>query len=802
MDNSQALLTTKTQDTSADYYKLKQVLNYEIQENLLKLKFKNANLIIKFLKADIFRLVMVPLTKNIDLKRTEAVIEHNLNYQDFKIKDQANQLIIKTSSLVLKIRKDKFGIKVFNQAGELIHEDYTKYALGWEGKKVRAWKSFLNTERFYGLGEKTGWLDKNGKRYQMWNHDTFVPHVSDTDPLYQSIPFLISFNSQNSYGIYFDNSYKSYFDLGSEGQAYFSFWAEGGKLDYYFINGPSLKEVVSKYSQITGKMPLPPKWSLGYHQSRYSYYPQSEVEELLADFRNKEIPCDSFHFDIHYMDQYKIYTWDRKRFPDPEAMLAKLNKNGIKPVTIIDPGVKKDPEYKLYQEGMENDYFCKYLDGKVFIDQVWPGDCAFPDFTQTKVRKWWAKLQKDFVEQGVKGIWNDMNEPAVFNKKDTMDNKVIHQNDGDPGTHRQFHNLYGFLEDKATYQGLKESLENERPFVLTRAGFAGIQRYAAVWTGDNRSFWDHLKLAMPMLMNMGLSGITFCGTDVGGFTGNSRGELLTRWTQLGAFVPFFRNHCEVRAIHQEPWSFGPKYEKIIKKYIELRYKFITHIYNLFYQSSQTGLPMLRPLIMEFPLDENCQNLSDQFMIGDSILLAPVYQPDQKKRMLYLPKGKWFDFWNKKVYKGPKHLIVDAPLAKLPIFIKAGSIIPLNEKLNYIGEKELESLNLNIFLEAPQSQGTYQLYDDDGISYNYQAGAYNLTEFNYQYTENKLVFKIDKLVNNYQQEFKEYKLIFNNLDSSPQKVYLDGKEVNDFSYFDKTLELKVSVLINEINIELV
>ncbi|CCU81150.1 Alpha-glucosidase [Halanaerobium saccharolyticum subsp. saccharolyticum DSM 6643] len=802
MDNSETLLQGKSsRDDSIDYHKLSGILNYKIEDNQIRFNFKNASLVIRFLTADIFRIIMANSKQQFNYKSTEAVIDHNLSYNDFKFEENNKELIIKTEKLVIKIEKEKFFLQVFNKEGKLIHQDYSKYSLGWKKKKLRAWKSFKNNERFYGLGEKTGWLDKKGRLYEMWNHDTFVPHVSDTDPLYQSIPFLISFNQNNSYGIYFDNSYRTYFDLGSEGQPYYSFWAEGGVLDYYFFNGPSLKEVISKYSKITGTMPLAPKWSLGYHQSRYSYYPQAKVAELVKKFRDKEIPCDAFHFDIHYMDQYKIYTWNEDRFPDPAAMISKMGKEGIKAVTIIDPGIKKDPEYKLYQEGMENDYFCKYLDGKVFIDKVWPGNCAFPDFTQAKVRNWWSGLQQDFVELGVKGIWNDMNEPAVFNEEDTMDLAVMHQNDGDSGTHRRFHNLYGLLEDQATYKGLKESLDNERPFVLTRAGFAGIQRYSAVWTGDNRSFWDNLKLAMPMLMNMGMSGISFCGTDVGGFTGNSNGELLCRWTQLGAFSPFFRNHCEVRAISQEPWSFGKKYEKIIKKYIELRYKFITHLYNLFYQASKTGIPVMRPLIMEFPEDEECQNLSDQFMFGDSIMIAPVYQPDKDKRMIYLPEGKWFDFWTKEIYHGKKHIIIDAPLATMPILIKAGSIVPLNEKLNYIGEKEIESLELNIFLSEVNNSGSYELYDDDGISYDYQNGIYNITKFDYKYTDNQIIFKINSIQDNYQQEFKDYKLIFNNLTKEPLNIDVDNSKLTKFNYFNNSLEFKVPVTVNKITIKL-
>ncbi|MFP4021578.1 MAG: TIM-barrel domain-containing protein, partial [Halanaerobium sp.] len=325
MDNSEALLQGKSRDDSIDYHKLSGVLNYEVKENEVRLNFEYASLAVRFLTADIFRVIMAHSKQEINYKSTQAVTEHSLSYHNFKLSETESELLIKTDKLILKISKEKFKLRVLNKEGKLIHQDYSEYALGWKKQKVRAWKSFNENERFYGLGEKTGWLDKKGRRYEMWNHDTFLPHVSDTDPLYQSIPFLISFNQEHSYGIYFDNSYRSFFDLGSEGQDYYSFWAEGGELDYYFFNGPSLKEVVSRYSKITGTMPLPPKWSLGYHQSRYSYYPQAEVEQLVETFRDKEIPCDAFQFDIHYMDQYKIYTWDEDRFPDPEAMISNLD---------------------------------------------------------------------------------------------------------------------------------------------------------------------------------------------------------------------------------------------------------------------------------------------------------------------------------------------------------------------------------------------------------------------------------------------------------------------------------------------
>ncbi|GAB6098495.1 glycoside hydrolase family 31 protein [Halanaerocella petrolearia] len=797
--NSEEIIDRGENKDKKRYFIFSKVCNFKQDNNYLHLNLTEGAITLEFITSNIVRVVTSQEDK-VDLSTTSALVEHNLVYNDFTVEEKEGLLEVKTDTLKLKIDTENFGISFYDLDDNLIHQDYNEKALGWSGDEVRAWKELKPKERFYGLGEKTGWLDKQGGEYTMWNHDTFDPHVEDTDPLYQSIPFLIGFKEDTSYGIYFDNTYKSHFDLGTTGKDYYSFWAEGGKMDYYFINGPELKAVISDYTELTGKMPLPPKWALGYHQSRYSYYPETKVRDLAETFREKEIPCDAIHFDIHYMDDYKIFTWDRDRFPNPEQMLGDLGEDGFKPITIIDPGVKTDPNYDLYQEGIENDYFCKYLNGEYYTGEVWPGECVFPDFTQQEVRDWWGDLHQKLVDQGVKGIWNDMNEPAVFNKTDTMDVDVVHQNDGDLGTHAEFHNLYGFLEDQGVYEGLKKHLPDERPFVLTRAGFAGIQRYSAVWTGDNRSFWEHLKLAMPMLMNLGLSGVPFSGTDVGGFTGDSNGDLLARWTQLGTFMPFFRNHCEIRAIDQEPWAFDEEHEEIITKYIELRYKFLTHIYNLFYKASQNGLPVMRPLVLEYPTDEETYNLSDQFMVGDSIMAAPVHEPDRDKRMIYLPAGTWYDFWTGEEYEGGQHLIVDAPLDTLPLYVKAGSILPLAPVMNYVGEEEIEELDVNIYLDKEVTEESYELYNDDGLSFAYQEGEYSLTEFSYQYQDNSIEFTVNDKHADYQ-EYKEYRLSFNNLDSKPAKVTIDGKKVEEWSYDGSQLKVIVSIEADKVTIEL-
>ena len=404
-------------------------------------------------------------------------------------------------------------------------------------------------DHYYGFGEKAGFLDKRGERLTMWNTDVYAPHNQETDPLYVSIPFFITLRGHQAHGIFFDNTYRTVFDLKQETEILFQ--ADGGVLNYYFLAGPGPKDVLRQYTALTGRAPLPPKWALGYHQSRYSYETENEVLELVETFRAKDIPLDAVYLDIHYMDGYRVFTVDRNRFPDFEGMIRTLREKGVRVVTIIDPGVKADPEYRIYVEGVRNNMFCCDVEGNVFHGPVWPGKSAFPDFTSGRVRKWWGDNHRMLTESGVAGIWNDMNEPSVFVESKTMDLDTMHENDGRPGTHRELHNVYGLRMAQATYEGLLEQLKGKRPFVLTRAGYAGIQRYAAVWTGDNRSFWEHLQLMIPMCLNLGLSGVPFTGADVGGFAHDTQPDLLVRWTQAAAFTPFFRNHSEIKCVRRK-----------------------------------------------------------------------------------------------------------------------------------------------------------------------------------------------------------------------------------------------------------
>ncbi|PNV78890.1 MAG: alpha-glucosidase [Dictyoglomus turgidum] len=677
-------------------------------------------------------------------------IEKELPKIDFTVEEKEENIILSTEILKVVINKNIPNIKIYTKEDELIHSDYKNYGYAKYKDKVFSFKNFEKEEAFLGLGEKMGGLNKKGKKYINWNTDD-PHHYPHTDPLYQSHPFFLAWNSEFSYGIFFDNTFRTYFNLGEESSKYYYFYADNGELDYYFIYGPTPKEVIENYTLLTGRYYMPPLFALGYQQSKWGYKNKEMLMDIARKFREKDIPCDVLYMDIDHMDGFRVFTFDEERFPNIKNMIEDLNNMGFKIVPIVDPGVKKDINYEIYREGVEKDFFCRRSTGEIYVGYVWPGECAFPDFTKKEVRDWWGEKQKRLTEAGVSGIWNDMNEPSSFSHPmdifsrswerhntfwgifsdhndeifydKTFPKDVVHGEKGE-FTHDEIHNVYGLLMAKASYEGWRRENPNVRPLIITRAGFSGVQKYSAVWTGDNKSWWEHLYISIPMLQNLGISGVPFIGADVGGFGLDSSPELFVRWIELGIFYPFFRNHSELNTRSQEPWAFSKEVEEISKEYIKLRYRLIPYFYSLFWEAKEKGIPLIRSLILEFPNDKEAIHNYDEFLLGPFILVAPIYQEGVRARVVYLPEGLWYDFWEGKVYKGPDYISIKAPLDKIPIFIREGSIIPLWEPQNYIGEKKQETLEILIY----PGKGEFTYYEDDGISWDYEKGIYNLIKF--------------------------------------------------------------------------
>ncbi|WP_458414486.1 glycoside hydrolase family 31 protein [Schinkia sp. CFF1] len=746
----------KESKRNINYYDIGSLLSFEQSNQLFNITCEHGFLLIHFYRLDIVRIVMNPYSKP-SLKSSVALVKNPENV-DVKIEETKDKIILTTSKLTVELLKSPLlRVCIKDEKGTTLVSE-SALGMGYtSAKQVICFKDMEQDDHFYGFGEKTGFLDKRGEQLTMWNSDVYAPHNPETDPLYQSIPYFMTVRNGKAHGIFFDNTWKTTFDLkNAEQENTYSFSAAGGQLDYYVLAGPTPKDVIEQYTDLTGRMPLPPKWALGYHQSKYSYKSEQEVRALAETFKQKQIPIDAIHLDIHHMDGYRVFTFDQSAFPNPKELLSELKSNGIHVVPIVDPGVKKDPSYPIYREGVLGNHFCRYIEGDLYLDEVWPEISAFPDFTKTETKNWWGEKHSFYTDLGIEGIWNDMNEPAVFNETKTMDTEVIHANDGDLKTHEELHNIYGLLMGKATYEGLQKQLQGKRPFLLTRAGFAGIQRYAAVWTGDNRSFWEHLEMSLPMCMNLGLSGIPFCGPDVGGFAHNSNGPLLTRWMQVGAFTPFFRNHNALDSVAQEPWAFGEKYEKIIKKYIDLRYQWLPYFYSLFREASELGIPVMRPLLLEYPNDPYVTNLSDEYLIGDNVLIAPIMKPDTYHRVVYLPQGDWVDYWSDEIISGGTHILTEASLEILPIFIKKGTMIALGARKQ---STMVPETNMQIHL-YPDDKGeaSYTLYDDDGETFAYQKGHYFLKQITCQYSQHSIEVSIKNYTSAYKPTWEQWTFV--------------------------------------------
>jgi alpha-glucosidase len=709
----------------------------------------------------------------------------------FTLLESEHEFIVSTPVVNCQIRKKDFFISFSDKNDHITSADAVP--MHWEenikfgGYYVFCTKTCATEESFFGLGDKPTELNLRGKRLKNWNTDAYS-FAWNQDPLYRSIPFYISLNDNIAHGIFFDNTFKAQFDFGAEDKTKTSFWADGGELQYYYIHGPHMMDVVKSYHILTGTHPMPPLWALGYHQCRWSYYPEAKVRKITTGFRENKIPCDGIYLDIDYMDGYRCFTWNRKYFPDPKKMISELAAEGFKTVVIIDPGIRVDDNYSVFKEGKANRYFCRRSDDYFMEGHVWPGRCQFPDFTNPEVRTWWGGLFDELVEMGVAGVWNDMNEPAVFGAG-TFPDDVRHQYDGHRGSHRKAHNVYGMQMVRATYEGLRAIMKNKRPFTITRAGYSGVQRYSSVWTGDNVASWEHLKLGNIQCQRLSVSGISFCGTDIGGFSGEPDGELFTRWIQMGTFSPFMRAHSAGDTKEREPWSFGEPFTAINRKFIELRYRLIPYLYSTFWEHHRYGFPILRPVVMQEQDVLLNHFRQDEFTYGDKILICPVLEPGQTNRNVYLPKGKWYDFWSNEVVDGGKEVLVATPLDIIPIFVKAGSVIPEYPVMQYIGEKEIEEVKLNIYYSDYEVNSF--LFEDYGETFAYEQDIY---------LEKKFVVKGDGKMFTIQQSmeglytprYDGYHFNLLGLPFKPRKIVADGKEIANFATSkDKITEFKFS-----------
>lgn len=639
-------------------------------------------------------------------------------------------------------------------------------------------RALESKERIYGLGERTGDMNKRGQSFPIWNIDPPLHHDPFTETMYTSIPFYVGFElgTATTYGVLIDATSRIEMDMGETQETEVRIGVQDDSLVAYFFTGPTPAAVMQQYTELTGRMPLPARWTLGHHQCRWGYTSAQQVLDVASRLRERKHPSDALWLDIDYMRGYRNFTWDPETFPNPEQMIQTLHDQGFHLVTIIDPGTKIDETYSVYQDGIQQDVFCRYPDGRYFEGSVWPGPCVFPDFSQSKVRAWWGSLYQSMLAQGVDGIWNDMDEPSLTNffvdgagqdsiQGSTIDATVLHlasgenstQADGPTLTHAQFHNAYGMEMARASYEGLLKLQPDTRPFVLTRSGTAGVQRYAAVWTGDNSSEWEHVGMALRMCLNLSMSGVPFVGADIGGFWEPGNGELLVRFAQLGAFLPFCRNHNGIGNPDQEPWAFGEPYESAYRRAMEARYTLLPYLYTLFHEASVNGSPIMRPLFFHFGDDEQACDEQSEFLIGPSLLSAPILEQGATSRNVYLPKGQWFDYWDGTEYPGEATSELSAPLDSWPLLVRGNSILPSGPLMQHIDQQATDPLTFTCYM-ATDGQASYTLYEDDGSTQAYRNGAYATTDVSCRVAGDAITVRIDEQHRGYQPQRTAYEIV--------------------------------------------
>jgi alpha-glucosidase len=699
------------------------------------------------------------------------------------VKDEGAALAASTPDVHVRVEKNPLRIVFLDPTGRVLSEDDPRRPMSLSKDGFRVDRTMPDDEHYFGLGDKAGPLDRRDMAFTNWNTDAFRWQES-TDPLYKTIPFFIGLREGRAYGIFLDDTWRTWFDFGKSSRDSSAFGAEGGDLDYYFIAGPEPKSVLSRYADLTGKTPLAPLWTLGFQQSRYSYYPEARVYEVARTFREKKIPADVIYLDIDYQKDNRPFTIDRERFPNFEKMIADLGRQGFKVILITDLHVAKAPAYKPFERGAAGNYFVHNPDGSVYVGTVWPGDSVFPDFTWAPAREWWGTLYQDFVSMGVGGFWNDMNEPSVFQTKTgTMPLDIVHRMDsGGTASHRQVHNVFGMENSRATYEGLRKLEGNRRPFVLTRATYAGGQRFAASWTGDNSSTWNHYRMSVPTLLNMGLSGYPLIGDDIGGFIGSPPPDLLTRWIALGAFNPIYRDHTEKGSRDQEPWVHGPEQEAIRKKYIEARYRLLPYLYTLAEEAARTGVPLMRPLFLEFPEYDLHDVEGRLFLLGPDLLVQPKLDETVDGLDVFVPPGTWYDYWTGERLSGIETRKTTPTLSDLSVLVRGGAIVPQQAVVQSTSETPKGPLELRVY---PGADCHGSLYVDDGISFNYEKGEFLRLALSCLEVTGSVRVTTAPVEGSYVPWFSSLAFVVYGVPSPPKQVTIGGaggvKSVRDFTY---------------------
>lgn len=770
--------------------------NHFESQNGIVIKVDNAWLQISAYTDEIFR---VRISKDsIITDFSYAVIQKPTNGLLITQNNSA-ELVLSTKNAKLVIEKTPIRLLFYTANGKLLNSDYADLRTFWQGNEIVCTKTMAASENFFGLGQKGTDVNRRGLSFINLNKEAARYHYT-SNPLYSSFPIFASVVDSFTYGIFLDNSHKTEFNMGaSTDEQYYSFMAENGELDYYFFTSQGLNKIIEKYSWLTGTMKMPPLWMLGNQQSRWSYYPDTMVLRIAQTFRERKIPADAIYIDIDYMDKFKVFTWSAKNFPNPKATMDKLKAMNFHAITIVDPGVKIDSGYFVYEEMKKNDLFLKYPTGKKYTGVVWPGRCHFPDFTLPKTRELWGNYHSKLIDNGIEGFWNDMNEPSAWGN--SVPDFIECNFDGNPASFKKGRNVYAFQMARATFDGTRKLLKGNRTFILSRSGYSGIQRYAAMWCGDTPSDDDHMFMVVRQMLSMGVSGMPYIGFDTPGFSENPTGNQYLRWLNIAAYSPMLRNHHAIGTNHTEPWAYGEGIEGGARRIIEQRYKLLPYIYSTFYAASQTSRPICRMLPLDYTSDSEVfkSEYQHQYMFGDNLLVAPV-KSDQMFAKVYLPKGNWYRLGTNELYVGSKAVIVEAPSDNIPVFVKESGILVQQSLVQSTNQMPTDTLVLYIY--NGNISNTFNYYEDDGKTYQYENGDY--------YKRSIMFDPLASLVNitgvegTFKSKFKNVKLVFccfKPIESvsvlgATIKVMNNHKmheQILNFSFADNKIEIKLKYI---------
>jgi alpha-glucosidase len=752
---------------------------FDVLPSCFQFLFENAQLQVSFLKNKACKIHFTQDAAEFDWASYAVIDDNPENTAALTWKDKTDRIQLISQNGMLEISKSDGLLRFLNSQGEVLCEDEPGLGHAWHTHGLAVYKKLEENDRFTGLGGKSGPINKRGRYYQMVNTDHFGYH-ENSDPLYASIPFFTGFRGNNAYGIFFDNNAYSHFDFGASQERYYSFGANEGPLRYYLFSGNPVS-IIEQYTCLTGRAAMPPKWALGYQQCRYSYYPDTAVQSLIEQFEWRQFPIDVVYLDIHYMDQYKVFTWSREYFPDPERLIKLCQSKNIQLTVILDPGIKKEAGYVPYDEGNKLDIWISYPDGRAVEGKVWPGNCVFPDFTHPACRAWWSRHVSEWVSMGIKGLWNDMNEPAVWGNR--FPEIAQMHGDGRPQSFAALRNVYGMQMAKSTLEGAQHTDPEDRYFVLTRASYAGGQRYSAIWTGDNSSNEKHMRLSTRMVSGLNMAGYLLAGSDIGGFIGECTPELFMRWIGLGAFQPLYRSHTMINSRPAEPWGFGEEAEQIARQYIQFRYRLIPWWYSLIYRYKMEGRPLCADLTMQYYMQDEVfdEAFGDQFLCGQTFLIAAgsIHHPFTE---IYLPAGEtWCDLYNGQRVAGGQKYVHREQKHFVPAFLRENQFLLSWPETIDRAEKYCQAIELHLF--SLNQHEPFWWYDDDGKSNSYENGQFMLREISWD--EQKKVLSISEQEGNWNSPVKEVIIYLHGVDEKVILFY-EGKEVpmqpSQFSFF--------------------